>query len=213
MNKSSRLLIAGIVMVVLAAPAFAVLPVRRASQNGTNQSAIFWNLFGPTRIINFNPTIKTSRQVICVNQDVEATQGNNAIRTRAGGCHSGNYLFIFQFLPVTTSTSVTNITITMDNLVGFTPDPNAPTFGVMLCDSTDTSVNGNTLERCSTATEAQVPNITTTISADNTSISFAIPKLPNFVPGVQDQGRGLALFVVTTQTAPVPVAAPRVFLK
>jgi hypothetical protein len=207
MNKSSRLLIAGMVL-ALAAPAFARLPVRGASANGTNGIATRWNLFGPTKGINFNPNIKMSRQVNCPSQDVEASLGASSVATRAGGCDLGKYLFIFQF-----SSALTNLTVTMDNLVGFTPNTSNPTYGVLLCDSTDTSPSGNTLERCTTATEPQLPDITATINATNTSISFSIPSIPVFPVGKQYQGRGVTLFVITTQNPAVPIAAPRVSIK
>jgi hypothetical protein len=206
MNKSSRLLIAG-TMLVLAAPAFAALPTRRASQNGTNGSAAFWNLFGPTRTINFNPNIKTSRQVICDSQDVEAVQSvPDPLRT--GGCDSGNYLFVFQF-----SSALTNLTVTMDNLVGFIPGTNPATYGVLVCDSANTGPSGNTLERCTTKGALQLPAVTATINAAHTSISFFIPNIPVFPAGKQRQGAGLTLFVLTTQTPAVPLAAPRVSIK
>jgi hypothetical protein len=188
---------------------FAVVPVRGSSRNGVDSIAQLWNLFGPTEVRTLTKgttTVNYKQQVVCPNQDV-ANVVKPADTLHSGTCEGGNgnlpsYLFIFQL-----RSSATNVTVQLGNLVGFTPDANDPTYGVMLCD------DANTLELCTTATQDQLPNMTITANAAHTTATFVIPSFPKFPNGIRHQGQGLTIFVVTQQTQPNPIALPTITLK
>jgi hypothetical protein len=109
---------------------------------------------------------------------------------------------------------VKNLTVTINNLVGFTPDVNVPTYGVETCDSPN-----NTLELCSNVGAAtttalnQLAKITATINAANTKVVFCVPKVPVFPAGTPSQGQGLTLVVLTQQAPGVPVSYPKITFK
>jgi hypothetical protein len=187
-------------------PAFASVPVRGSSGNGTDQSAPFWNLFSPTEVRTLTKgtvTVNFKQQVVCTNQQV-STAVNPSDVLHAGTCADGAYLFIYQL-----RSSATNVTVKLSKLIGFTPDISALTYGVMLCD--DNTLN--TLELCTTATQAQLPNITFNWNATTTTASFGIPNFPKFPNGVKHQGQGLTIFVATQQTAPNPIGLPVISLQ
>jgi hypothetical protein len=203
-----------VVCLLVALPVFAAIPVRHSSDNGVDSIADLWNLFGPTEIRTLTKgTIKVNykQQVVCPGQDV-ASVVNPSDSLHAGGCEgpSNNgtnptYLFIYQL-----RSSATNVTVQLGNLVGFTADGSVPTYGVVLCDPS------NTLELCTTATQAQLPNITfspSTPGTPSTTATFVIPSFPKFPNGTKHQGQGMTIFVVTHQTATQPIALPTITLK
>jgi hypothetical protein len=192
---------------------FAAIPARGSSSNGTDTIAPFWNLFGPTAAVPRHAgTVVLRTQVVCPNQQVASAvdvAGGEGLFADAGSCADGTYLFIFQI-----QSNVKNLTVTIHRLVGFTPDVNLPTYGVLTCDSAF-----NTLELCSnvdaatTTAQNQLANITATVNAANTKLVFSVPNVPNFPAGSASQGQGLTLFVLTKQTPGLPLAYPKISFK
>jgi hypothetical protein len=199
--------IAVLVMGVLVAlPSLAVtIPVRGTSRNGEDSNAGFWNLLGPTSLLTLTKgtdKVMFKYQVVCPTQDV-AVAVSPSHTQNAGTCESGSYLYIFQL-----RSTAKNMTVVLSGLMGFTPDPDSPNYGVMLCDPT------NDLEMCTNATEDQLPAVTFTTTGTNNGIAnFFIPSFPNFPPGKNHQGQGLTIFVLCSLGQPRPVAIPRVVLK
>jgi hypothetical protein len=200
----------------------AAIPARGSSSNGTDTIAPYWNLFGPTAAVPRHAgTVTLRTQVVCPGQNVAsavdaaaaaaaaAGDDTNVPFADAGSCADGTYLFLFQI-----QSSVKNLTVTIHRLVGFTPDVNLPTYGVLTCDSAS-----NTLELCSnvdaatTTAQNQLANITATVNSANTKIAFSVPKVPNFPAGSASQGQGLTLFVLTKQSSSLPVAYPKITFK
>jgi hypothetical protein len=184
----------------------ANVPTRGNSRNGTDDIAQFWALFGPTQVVTLTKgttVVHYKQQVVCWGQEVTAAF-NPSDTLRDGACEDGKYLFIFQL-----RSSATNVTVQLAGLSGFTPDPNddPATYGVMLCDA------ANTLELCTTATADQLPIITFTKNANNTTVTFGIPSFPKFPNGTRHQGQGVTIFVATTQSAPNPINLPIISLK
>src|SRR3954453_6628847 len=151
--KSISARIGGIALSLLVAlPAFAgIIPVRGTSRNGEDGSAAFWNLMGPTSLLTLTKgtdKVMVKYQVVCPTQDVSSVVDSTNTQN-AGTCEGGSYLYIFQL-----RSTATNITVLLSGLMGFTPDADAPNYGVMLCDPT------NDLQMCTTATQDQLPAIT-----------------------------------------------------
>jgi|GraSoiStandDraft_57_1057295.scaffolds.fasta_scaffold534106_1 hypothetical protein len=192
---------------LVALPALATTPVRPPSRNGENSNAQDWVLFGPTEIVTLTrgtTKVQYKQQVVCPNQQV--TNAIDPLNTNeSGACEDGAYLFIFQLR----STS-TNVHVQLSGLLGFTPDANEPTYGVILCDP---SPSQNTLELCTTATQDQLPAITFSTNTGNTTATFGIPNVPNFVKGTNHQGYGVTIFVMTQQIHPHPISLPKISLQ
>jgi hypothetical protein len=195
-----------VICLLITLPALAgVIPVRGTSRNGEDGGAAFWAALGPTQLLSLSKgTSKISyrQQVVCPNQDF-ANATNPSDTQNAGACEGGSYLFIYQIR----STS-TNVSILLTGITGFTPDATSPNYGVMTCDSTT-----NTLEMCTTATQAQLPAITFSTNASNTQATYFIPSFPNFPVGKNHQGYGITIFILTQQTGPRPVSFPRIWLQ
>jgi hypothetical protein len=206
-SKETKCIFAILMVFILAlypSVAFAIsIPIRHGSDVGSDSNAVNWNLYGPTLLFP-DGAISSNQEVICPGQDVASASGDN---TNAGGCTSGNYIFIYQI-----PTAKTPAVFTVKDLVGFTFDdnpasPDSSTVGVIECAS------GNTTGLCTTlgtGAAAQFPAITFTHPANNTMVSFHIPTLPAYPKGTGTQGQGLTVFVATHQTTPVPVAIPKV---
>ena len=161
-----------VICLLVTLPALASIPVRGSSRNGDNGSAAFWAALGPTQLLTLvqgTTKVMYKEQVVCPGQDF-ANASDPTDTQNAGACESGSYLFIYQLR----STS-TNVSILLSGIMGFTPDSTAPNYGVMLCDSTT-----NTLTLCTTASQDQLPAITFTPNATNTTATFFIPSFPNF---------------------------------
>jgi hypothetical protein len=198
-------LVAGIVLLASTA-AFAKLPVRRSSQNGEDSNAAFWNLLSVSQPLNLaanGKKVVVTRQVICVNQDVEnALASPNPALT--GTCESGLYLHVFQL-----KSTAANVTVTLGQLVGFVADATVPNYGVLICDTT-----ANTLELCINDTNPNdVPNITFSVAKNKTSVSFVIPNFPAFPAGTGNQGQGMTIFVLLKQPHALPIQFPKVAIK
>lgn len=190
-------------LVALPASGVASIPVRGSSRNGVNSSAAFWNLMGPTQTLTMSKgttQVTYKQQAVCTNQQVTAAV-DPTDNFDDGSCQDGAFLFIFQL-----KSTATNVTVQLSGMKGFTPNADTPTYGVMLCDSSQ-----NTLELCTTGTEEQLPAIT--FSSTATTATFVIPSFPNFANGKGHQGQGLTLFVMTQQTPPHPVYWPKISLK
>lgn len=191
---------------------FAVtVPVRGSSQNGVDSIASFWNLAGPTGLLpRRGGTVTLKTQIVCTNQDVAAAV-DNTDSVNAGACVSGGYTFLFQI-----QSSATTLTVTLSNIVGFTPviaDPGS-SYGVAICDNDPNNAQAsNTLQLCTTVSGTQLSNITATVNKSNTKITFAVPSIPAFAPGVGNQGRGLTLVVVTQQNSSHPISVPKIAFK
>jgi len=198
-------LVAGIVLLASTA-AFAKLPVRRSSQNGEDSNAAFWNLLSVSQPLNLaanGKKVVVTRQVICVNQDVE-----NALASPTpaltGTCDSGLYLHVFQL-----KSTAANVTVTLGQLVGFVADATVPNYGVLICDTT-----ANTLELCINDTNPNdVPNITFSVAKNKTSVSFVIPNFPAFPAGRGNQGQGMTIFVLLKQPHALPIQFPKVAIR
>jgi hypothetical protein len=210
-------------LLVSSVAVFAAVPVRKSSQNGTNSSQPNMNLFGPTTPgPKDGGDLGVATQVICPNQDVADSRSLdgttfdfndvNSLK-RSGSCLSGVYKFLFQIQP---TTNLRNLTVTISNLVGFTPgtDPNVnvnnPTYGIQICDNDPNS--GNTLELCTNLAEDQLPVVTTTINAKNTKVIFTVKAIgPTTVPqGPDYTGAGLTFAVIVQQLSGTPIAVPRI---
>jgi len=190
---------------VFALPVFAgSLPVRGTSRNGENGSAAAWALFGPTQTATISKgTTKVTYklQVVCPSQQV-TNNTNPSDNFDDGACDDGAYLFIFQL-----NSTATNVNIQLSGISGFTPDANAPNYGVMLCDPT------NTLQLCANTTEGQLPAITFTTNTNNSTATFGIPSFPAFPAGKNHQGQGLTIFVLTQQAVPHSIWLPRISIQ
>jgi hypothetical protein len=194
-----------------AVPSFAAPPVRGSSQNGVDSIAPFWNLAGPTGpVARHGGTVMLKTQVVCTHEDVAAAV-DNTDSPNAGGCVSGGYTYLFQL-----QSTATNLTVTISGLVGFTPliaDPGS-TYGVAVCDNDPTNPQAsNTLELCTHVSGTQLSNITASVNNKNTKITFVVPSVPNFSPGVGNQGQGLTLVVVTEQKVSHPISLPKITFK
>lgn len=190
----------------IALPALAgTIPVRGTSRNGDDSIATLWNLMGPTSLLTLTKgteKVMVKYQVVCPSQDVSSVV-DSTNQQNAGTCSGGSYLYIFQL-----RSTATNVTVLLSGLMGFTPDANAPNYGVMLCDPT------NDLQMCTTATQDQLPAITfTTTGTNNGTGQFFIPSFPNFKAGKNHQGQGLTIFVLTNLNQPRPVTIPRISLQ
>jgi uncharacterized membrane protein len=198
-------LVAGIVLLASTA-AFAKLPVRRSSQNGEDSNAAFWNLLSVSQPLNLaanGKKVVVTRQVICVNQDVENAQASPNL-SRTGTCDSGLYMHVFQL-----KSTAANVTVTLGQLIGFVADPNAPNYGVLVCDSA-----ANTLELCINDTNPNdVPNITFSVAKNKTAVSFVIPNFPAFPAGTGNQGQGMTIFVLLQQPHALPIQFPKVAIR
>jgi hypothetical protein len=190
-------------------PSFASTGIRGSSSNGVDSIAPFWNLAGPTTPLpRRKGTVTVSTQIVCTHQDVAAavdsSQTNSA---NAGGCVSGGYTFLFQI-----QTTATNLTITLSNLVGFTPNTNTPaTYGIAVCDNDPANPDAsNTLQLCTQVAGFDISNINATVNKANKKITFTVPSVPAFPVGVGYQGQGLTLVVVTEQGTSHPVAVPKI---
>src|SRR3954453_18978909 len=142
-------------------PSFASTPRRGSSQNGVDSGAPFWNLAGPTSSLpRRKGTVLLKTQIVCTNSDVAAAL-DTTDKTNAGGCVNGGYTFLFQI-----QTTATNLTITLSNLTGFTPNANTPaTYGIAVCDNDPANPDAsNTLELCSQVpTGVDISNINATV--------------------------------------------------
>jgi hypothetical protein len=205
--KSIIARVAGFALCLLVAlPAFAgTIPVRGVSRNGVDDSAASWAALGPTQLLTLQKgttSVMYKEQVVCPDQDF-ANATNPTDTHNAGACESGSYLFIFQL-----RSTATNVSVLLSGIMGFTPDANAPNYGVMVCDSSQ-----NTLEMCTTATQDQLPAITFSTNATNSTATYFIPSFPNFTTGKNHQGFGITIFILTQQTGPRPVSVPRITLQ
>lgn len=185
--------------------------MRGASQNGVDSIAPFWNLAGPTSPIpRHGGVVALETQIVCTHQDVSAAV-DNTDATDAGTCLSGGYTFLFQI-----QTTAPSLTITLGNLVGFTPliaDPGS-TYGVAICDNDPTNPQAsNTLQLCTTVSGTQLSNITATVNKKSAKITVVVPSIPSFSAGVGKQGQGLTLVVVTEQGAGHPISVPKISFK
>jgi len=181
-------------------------PVRGSSGNGNNSIAQAWNLIGrnaPKVQTAGTKKVTFTRQYVCFNQDVEDSRPTpNPLLT--GTCESGQYLYLFQF----TSAS-TNVKITISQLANYSPDVAKNNYGVMLCDNPD-PVNGNTTEICTTDPNDpslnNIPAMTVTGAKNKTSVTFTVPNFPTYAAGVDNQGQGLTLYVLTDRpVTPGPI--------
>lgn len=198
---------------VVALPGFGgASPVRGSSQNGVDGNAINWNLMGPTAPIpRKGGTVTLSTQIVCTTQGVAAAVTGNTDNSTMGTCFDGNYTFLFQI-----QSTATNLTVTLSNLVGFTPDATAPapTYGLAICDNDPNNPgSSNTLQLCTQVSGLDISNITATPNKKGAKITFAVPSIPAFPAGIGKQGQGLTLVVLEHQTASQAIAVPKISFK
>jgi hypothetical protein len=184
-------------------PSFAARPVRGSSGNGTNPDAAKWNLLGRSQTISLaknGKRVAMRRQIACLNEDVEDSLPSPDLLL-TGTCHSKVYLHIFQF-----ESNSTDVTVTIG---GFITDHESPqNYGVMICNDSNQQT-GNTLEVCTNdPTGTNLPDIT--ISLAKNAANFAIPNFPSYPKGVDNQGRGLTLYVIVLQPSALPIQLPTV---
>jgi hypothetical protein len=192
--------------VLSATLAFAGVPVRKASQNGQSGGAPQWKLMArsvPVLLSANGKKAMMTREILCAQQDVDASTGGNGTFANPGSCDSGDFIFVFQF-----QSTAASLTVNISRLSGFTLDASAPSYGVLICDDAD----GNDQELCTVDTTPSVStDITYTTPKNLSSIKFVISPLPTFSAGSNaEEGQGLTLFVETHQSSPVPISIPNV---
>jgi len=202
-RTATKFALVALAVLCAATMAFAI-SVRGTSGNGEDSNAPNWLLLGRSKSIPLAVTGKSAtmtREIICLNQDDENAFPSPTL-TLSGSCDSGAYMYLFQFQ----STSA-NVGVAIGRLVGFVPT-NVNNFGVMICDSPT-----NTIEMCTNdPTGTHIPNITAV--AAKTSVTFTVPNtFPTYPAGTAQQGRGLTFFVITQQSAPLPIGLPSVGIR
>jgi hypothetical protein len=176
------------------------MPVRISSGNGVDTSIDNWDLLGrsvPITLTAGGKSVTMTRQIICPQQD-----------RSDGSCSSsnGNYMFLFQL-----QSTATNVTINIGKLVGFkaVTGDGSGTYGVMICDDAE-----NQSELCTEDPNDPNYSLISGITFKVTSkseVTFTIPSFPRFPAGVNPlEGQGLTLFIVTQQSAPLPIAYPSI---
>lgn len=209
MMKCTRMLplpLVGLIFTLGASLAFAGVPVRGASQNGASNGAPEWKLFGrsvPITLAANGKTATMTREILCAQQDVDASPNGQQSEANAGSCDSGDFLFVFQL-----QSTATNLTVNITRLSGFTVTTSPASYGVLVCDD-DTQ---NNQELCTVDTVPSVSGeITFSTPKKPTSIKFVIPTFPAFVAGsTVEEGQGLTLFIETHQSSPVPISIPNI---
>jgi hypothetical protein len=191
-------------MLYAATMASATVTVRGASGNGEDSNAPNWLLQGRKHDASISANGKKAtmrREIVCLQQDVENAFPNPTL-TLSGSCDSGVYMYIFQF-----QSTASNLGVVIGALVGFDPT-NVSNFGVIICDSST-----NTIEMCTNdPTGTHIPNITA--STTQNGVTFTVPnKFPTYPAGTAEQGQGLAFFVITRQTTPLPIGVPTIGLR
>jgi hypothetical protein len=191
-------------MLYAATMASATVTVRGASGNGEDSNAPNWLLQGRKHDASISANGKKAtmrREIVCLQQDVENAFPNPTL-TLSGSCDSGVYMYLFQFQ----STSA-NVGVAIGKLVGFNNPANVNNYGVMICDSPT-----NTIEMCTNDDGTHIPNITAV--AAKTSVTFTVPNtFPTYPAGTAQQGQGLTFFVITRQSAPLPIGLPSVGIR
>ncbi len=197
-NRTAAKFLLSLFVLFTAASSFAV-SVRGSSGNGEDSNAALWMLLGrsiPVPLTANGKKATMTQEVICINQDVEASLGSPTL-SLVGSCDSGVYMHLFQYQ----STSL-NVGVAIGRLNGFTPT-NASDYGVLICDSAS-----NTIEMCTNdPTATNIPDMT--ITTTKTSVLFTVPNtFPTYPAGTAQQGQGLTFYVITRQAAPLPLAVP-----
>jgi hypothetical protein len=208
MKSAAKIVFALSFIALCAIPSFGgPTPVRRPSQNGVDNGAPFFNLFGPTTAVpRHGGLVSLATQVVCTNLRVSAAN-DNTNEAFSGTCDDGNYTFLYQI-----QSAATNLTVTLTNLVGF-PDAvdDAAAYGIEACDNDPANPDSsNTQQLCTQVGTQDISGITSVVNKKNAKITFTVPSIPPFVAGVGRQGQGLTLVVVEKQTAGQPIAVPKI---
>jgi hypothetical protein len=192
-----------LLILLSAIPLSAHTPVRGASGNGENPDAATWSLLARSQSIALTKDgkrVTMRRQIVCLNQDVEdSLPSPNLLLT--GTCDSGAYLHIFQF-----ESESKDVVVRIGH---FAANPDSlENYGVMVCDNNNRET-GNTLELCTNVPmEMRIPDIK--IAVGKTAVRFAVPDFPWYPTGIDNQGRGLTLYVIIQQSSPLPIQIPTV---
>jgi hypothetical protein len=196
-NRSAIQLPVVALIVLCATTMLFAVTIRGSSGNGEDSGAPHWMLVGRMKLLTLKGNNKTAtirREIVCPNQDTEDAQASPVL-TLSGSCDSGAYLAIYQV-----QSTAANLVVSFKSLTGF-DSTNVNNFGVMICDSPN-----NTIELCTKASASGIPNITTTTTAN--SVTFTVPgTFPSYPAGTAQQGQGLAFFIITQQTNPLPLGA------
>jgi hypothetical protein len=190
-------------MILIALPSFARVPVRPTSDNGVGSGSDSWTVLGRTALVGLSAngkSVKATRQIICPSQH----RVNGSCLNDDG--ISGDYLFLFQIQ----STS-TNVSVNIGKLQGFVKvdGDDVGTYGVMICDD---SLNDK--ELCTSDPNdpnfTNISGITFTVNSKNgSSVSFVVPSFHNFPVGsTPEEGQGLTFFIKTHQKTALPLAYP-----
>jgi hypothetical protein len=174
----------------------AKVPKRSTSENGQGSSVSSWRLLERSQLIaraTKGTKVAVTREVVCANPSDQLD---------AGQCPLGQYLFIFQL-----QSTATNVSVRIGTLL-----PGLADAGVLECDEK----GGNTEELCtSDTTTPSLPDLEAAMTAvpnkTNSTVTFSIPDLPAFPPGLEiEEGQGLTIYVLVNQTQPVPVTYPTI---
>src|SRR5438270_6536504 len=205
----SRFAVFAAIVFYAGAMASAQVHIRGSSGNGEDSNAQNWLLQGRNKDLVLSLGTKKAtmrREIVCPQQDVE-----NALASPTpalnGSCDGGRYMWVVQFQSTTPQ-----LGLFIGKLVGFNPN-DTTNFGVLICDSPN-----NTTELCTNdPTGTNIPAITATTTSN--SVTFTLPgAFPSYTAGTPQQGRGLAVYVLTQQgsvqqPAPLPVAVPAVGIR
>jgi hypothetical protein len=211
MKSTLRLATFFLACALSAVACFASVPVRGSSNNGVDSNAAFWNLMGPTAAdVRQNGAVSVEQQIVCTNQTVSAAV-DNTDTADAGTCADGDYTFLFQI-----QTTATSVTVTLSNIVGFTPvvQGTDSSYGIAICDNDPNNPQAsNTLQLCSHVAQTDLSNVTATVNKKNNRVTIFVPSMPTFDPGVGNQGQGLTVVVVTSQPGVHAISIPRINVK
>jgi hypothetical protein len=187
--------------------AYGRLPVRQSSDNGQGINIQHWMLLEsslPVVLTAGGKSVTMTREILCPQQD------------RSGGsCSpSGSYMYVFQL-----QSTASNVTINIGKLQKGTfsvVDEDGPmgTYGFVVCnDDPQDPPDGNSAELCTEDPNDPGYNnfsgITFAVKG-KTGVQFTIPSFPSFPPGNSAEGQGLTIYIVTTQSAPIPIIYPSI---
>jgi hypothetical protein len=207
LSKVASICVLAAVVALGSVSAYGRPPVRQSSDNGIGSSIQQWMLLEsslPVVLTAGGKSVTMTREILCPQQDQSG-----------GSCSpSGNYMYVFQL-----QSTATNVTINIGKLQKGTfkaVDQDGPigTYGFVVCnDDPDNPEDGNSAELCTEDPNDPGYNnfsgITFAVKG-KTGVQFTIPSFPSFPPGNSAEGQGLTIYIVTTQSAPIPIIYPSI---
>ena len=197
MKISAALLMAGILASAMSA--YARVPIRQTSDNGTGADASVWRLMErtiPAKLTANGKAVTVTREVVCAqNGDLDG-----------GACASGTYIFIYQLQSTSTNVKI-NIGKLLPSFKKVDGD-HVATYGINICDD---SLNDQ--ELCTT--DPNDPNFNLisgiTFTGKKTAATFLVPSFPNFPAGSNaEEGQGLTVYIKMTVNPNVPIPYPSI---